>query len=29
MKGGGMDTIRRYSMLIGGEWVDRDERFDI
>ena len=24
-----MDTIRRYSMLIGGDWVDTDERFDI
>ena len=21
-----MDTIRRYSMLIGGDWVDADER---
>ena len=24
-----MDTIRRYSMLIGGEWVNADERFEI
>jgi len=24
-----MDTIRRYSMLIGGDWVDADERFEI
>jgi len=24
-----MDTVRRYSMLIGGAWVDTDERFDI
>ena len=24
-----MDTIRRYSMLIGGNWVDADERFEI
>ena len=24
-----MDTIRRYSMLIGGDWVDTDERFEI
>src|SRR5580704_12857363 len=27
--GGGMDTIRRYRMLIGGDWVDADERFEI
>jgi acyl-CoA reductase-like NAD-dependent aldehyde dehydrogenase len=24
-----MDTIRRYSMLIGGDWVDADDRFEI
>jgi acyl-CoA reductase-like NAD-dependent aldehyde dehydrogenase len=24
-----MDTIRRYSMFIGGGWVDADERFEI
>jgi acyl-CoA reductase-like NAD-dependent aldehyde dehydrogenase len=24
-----MDTIRRYSMLIDGNWVDADERFEI
>jgi betaine-aldehyde dehydrogenase len=24
-----MDTIRRYSMVIGGDWVDADERFEI
>ena len=24
-----MDTIRRYSMYIGGNWVDADERFEI
>jgi aldehyde dehydrogenase (NAD+) len=24
-----MGTIRRYSMLIGGDWVDADERFEI
>jgi acyl-CoA reductase-like NAD-dependent aldehyde dehydrogenase len=24
-----MDTIRRYCMLIGGDWVDADERFEI
>ncbi len=24
-----MDTIRRYAMLIGGDWVDADERFEI
>ena len=24
-----MDTIRRYSMLIGGDWVDTDDRFEI
>jgi len=24
-----MKTIRRYSMSIGGEWVDTDERFEI
>jgi hypothetical protein len=24
-KGGGMDAIRRYSMLTGGDWAD--ERF--
>ena len=24
-----MDTIRRYSMLIGGDWVNADERFEI
>ena len=28
-KGGRMDTIRRYSMLIGGDWVDADEQFEI
>jgi hypothetical protein len=26
-KGGGMDAIGRYPMLIGGDWVDADERF--
>ena len=24
-----MNTIRRYSMFIGGDWVDADERFEI
>jgi hypothetical protein len=24
-----MDAIRRYSMFIGGDWVDADERFEI
>jgi acyl-CoA reductase-like NAD-dependent aldehyde dehydrogenase len=24
-----METIRRYPMLIGGEWIDSDERFEI
>ena len=24
-----MDTIRRYPMFIGGDWVDADERFEI
>jgi acyl-CoA reductase-like NAD-dependent aldehyde dehydrogenase len=24
-----MDAVRRYSMLIGGDWVDTDERFEI
>jgi hypothetical protein len=24
-----MDTVRRYSMLIGGAWVDTDDPFDI
>jgi acyl-CoA reductase-like NAD-dependent aldehyde dehydrogenase len=24
-----MDTVRRYSMLIDGDWVDTDERFEI
>jgi acyl-CoA reductase-like NAD-dependent aldehyde dehydrogenase len=24
-----MDTIRRYSMFIGGDWVDGDDRFEI
>ena len=24
-----MDTIRHYTMLIGGDWVDADERFEI
>ena len=24
-----MDTIRRYSMLIDGDWVDADEQFEI
>jgi acyl-CoA reductase-like NAD-dependent aldehyde dehydrogenase len=24
-----MDSIRRYSMFIGGDWVDADERFEI
>jgi hypothetical protein len=24
-----MDTIRRYSMFIGGDWVDADEWFEI
>ena len=23
-----MDTVRRYSMFIGGDWVDADERLD-
>jgi acyl-CoA reductase-like NAD-dependent aldehyde dehydrogenase len=24
-----MNTVRRYSMLIGGDWVDADDRFEI
>ncbi len=24
-----MDTVRRYAMLIGGDWVDTDDRFEI
>jgi aldehyde dehydrogenase (NAD+) len=24
-----MDSIRRYSMLIGGDWLDTDDRFEI
>src|SRR5271165_506444 len=28
-KGTGMDTVRRYAMLIGGDWVDTDGRFEI
>src|SRR6266700_6934216 len=28
-KGAGMDAIRRYSMLIDGDWVDTDDRFEI
>ncbi len=24
-----METFRRYSMFIGGDWVDADERFEI
>jgi acyl-CoA reductase-like NAD-dependent aldehyde dehydrogenase len=24
-----MDTVRRYSMLFGGDWVDTDDRFEI
>ena len=24
-----MNTIRRYPMLIGGDWVDADEQFEI
>ena len=24
-----MDTVRRYSMLIDGDWVDTDDRFEI
>ena len=24
-----MDTVRRYSMLIGGDWVDTGDRFEI
>src|ERR1700733_2307944 len=28
-KGPGMDTIRRYSMVIGGDWVGADEQFGI
>jgi hypothetical protein len=24
-----METIRRYSTFIGGDWVDADERFEI
>jgi hypothetical protein len=24
-----METIRHYSMFIGGDWVDADERFEI
>ena len=24
-----MDTVRRYAMLIGGDWVDTDRRFEI
>jgi hypothetical protein len=28
-KGVAMETVRRYSMFIGGDWVDADERFEI
>jgi hypothetical protein len=24
-----MDTVRRYAMLIDGDWVDTDDRFEI
>jgi acyl-CoA reductase-like NAD-dependent aldehyde dehydrogenase len=24
-----MDTVRRYAMLIGGDWVDTEDRFEI
>ena len=24
-----METVRRYSMLIDGDWVDTDDRFEI
>ena len=24
-----MDTVRRYSLLIGGDWVDTGDRFEI
>src|SRR5882762_3111037 len=24
-----MDTVRRYSLLIGGDWVDTEDRFEI
>ena len=24
-----MDTVRRYSMLIDGDWVDTEDRFEI
>ena len=24
-----MDTVRRYAMLIGGDWVDTGDRFEI
>jgi acyl-CoA reductase-like NAD-dependent aldehyde dehydrogenase len=28
-KGAGMETVPRYSMLINGDWVAADERFEI
>jgi hypothetical protein len=28
-KGGGMDTVRRYPMLIDGDWIDTGDRFEI
>src|SRR6185437_4242101 len=28
-KGIGMDTVRRYSLLIDGAWVDTEDRFEI
>ena len=24
-----MDAVRRYSLLIGGDWVDTEDRFEI
>src|SRR5580704_3644133 len=28
-KGPGMDTVRRYAMLIDGDWVDTEDRLEI
>jgi aldehyde dehydrogenase (NAD+) len=28
-EGDAVETIRRYSMFIGGDWADADERFEI
>ena len=28
-KGAGMETVRRYAMLIDGDWVDTEDRFEI